>query len=232
MTDLCEPNRFGVGRLGLLAGLGLLALSTVQPAQALVINVTYPNPGNVPAAAMSEINNVVALLDSSFINNATVNITVDFTANCGLGCSNTLGFLNMPYSSWRGAMINDAASNPQNTFLNSAVLTLPAADPIGNGTMSFVRSANAEAIGLASFSGNDSALTFTNDGVTFEYTYRQQAYGTSRMSSSTNWTRRSGSARPLPTSLTTALYLSGSSRRIISVTVQRQACAASPPAPP
>src|SRR5262249_37581072 len=106
----------------------------------------YPNPGNVPAAAITEINNVVALLESSFINNATVNITVDFTANCGLGCSNTLGFLNMPYSSWRGAMINDAASNPQNTFLNSAVLTLPAADPIGNGTMSFVRRANAEAI--------------------------------------------------------------------------------------
>src|SRR6266436_5592264 len=52
----------------------------------------------------------------------------------------------------------------------AAVATLPAADPIGNGTMSFVRTADAEAIGLANFAGTDSALTFTNDGVTFEFT--------------------------------------------------------------
>ncbi len=170
MRDFYGLIRHTGGRLGLLSGVALLALGTVQPAQALVINVTYPNPGNVPAAAMTEINNVVALLDSSFINNATVNITVDFTANCGLGCSSTLGFVGVSYTNWRNAMIADSTANPQNTFLAAAVATLPAADPIGNGTMSFVRTADAEAIGLANFAGTDSALTFTNDGVTFEFT--------------------------------------------------------------
>src|SRR5436309_10031422 len=122
MTDLYESNGYRGGRRGLLVGLALLALGTVQPAQALVINVTYPNPGNVPAAAITEINNVVALLDGSFSNNATVGITVDFTANCGLGCNNTLGFINVAYSSWRTAVINDATVNPQNKFLNAAVV--------------------------------------------------------------------------------------------------------------
>jgi hypothetical protein len=158
-------------RLGLpLAGAVGALIAAGQTAQALLLNVTYPNPANVPAAAVTEINSVTTFLQNSFVNNATVNVTVDFTASCGLGCSSTLGFINVPYTLWRSSMIADSAANPQNRFLASAIRTLPAADPIGNGFMRVVRTANAEALGIASFSGTDSSLTFTNDGVTFEYT--------------------------------------------------------------
>lgn len=146
-------------------------LAVGQPAQAnLVINVTYPNPDNVPAAAMTEINGVVTLLQNSFVNNATVNITVDFTSACGLGCSSTLGFTGITCANWRTAMNNASALFPQDTFLAAAIGTLPVADPIGNGTMSFVRTADAEAIGLANFAGTDSNLTFNNGANTFEFT--------------------------------------------------------------
>src|SRR5262249_26373281 len=77
-------------RLGRLSGAVVGALfAGAQPGLALVINVTYPNPANVPAAAQTEVNDVVALLQSSFINNATISITVDFTSTCGLGCNST-----------------------------------------------------------------------------------------------------------------------------------------------
>jgi hypothetical protein len=175
MFEICASVRSRIGRpgrrLGFLFG-GVLGatLAAGQPAHAnLIINVSYPNPANVPAAAMTEINNVRTLLQNSFINNATVNITVDFTA-CGLGCSSTQGFTGITYANWRQAMINDSTANPQNTFLAAAVATLPVADPIGNGNMSFVRTANAEAIGLANFGGTDSALTFNNGANTFEFT--------------------------------------------------------------
>jgi hypothetical protein len=159
-------------RLAYLSGaiLGAL-LAGGQPASAnLVINVAYPNQANVPPAAQTEINNVKTLLQNSFVNNATVNITVDFTSTCGLGCSNTQGFLNVPYANWRSAMNNTSVLFPQNTFLTGAIGTLPVADPIGNGTMSFIRTADAEAIGLANFAGTDSALTFSNAVNTFEFT--------------------------------------------------------------
>src|SRR5262249_38952451 len=149
------------GCLGFLSGMALLALGASQPASAnLIIDVSYPNPADVPAAAQAEINSVVTLLQNSFINNATINITVEFTAACGLGCSSSTGFITQTYANWRQAMINDSIANPQNTFLAAAVATLPVGDPIGNGSMSFVRTANGEAIGLASFAATDSALTF------------------------------------------------------------------------
>ena len=174
MPELCPSIRLPIGRTGrqlaLISSMGLGALFfALQPAQALVINVTYPNPGNVPAAAQTEINSVVTLLQTSFINNATVNITVDFTAACGLGCSSTFGFTSVSYANWRTAMNNTSGLFPQNTFLAAAIGTLPVADPIGNGTMGFVRTADAEAIGLANFAGTDSNLTFNNGGV-FEFT--------------------------------------------------------------
>src|SRR5262249_24955991 len=115
-------------RPGLLLGAALGALLFAgQSAQAnLIINVSYPNSGNVPAAAQTEINSVVTLLQNSFVNNATVNITVDFTAGCGLGCSSTFGSTNQTYANWRTAMNNTAALFPQNTFLAAAIGTLPA----------------------------------------------------------------------------------------------------------
>jgi hypothetical protein len=159
-----------------VSGLALLALGGSQPAHALTINVSYPNASDVPAAAMTEINSVVSLLDSSFINPVTDNITVDFVPPgsgpglCNLGCSSTTGATNITYGAWRGAMAADSVANPQNTFLSAAVATLPASDPIGNGNMSFVRTANGKAIGLFAFGGTDSALTFVNTPNTFEFT--------------------------------------------------------------
>jgi hypothetical protein len=159
-----------------VSGLALLALGGSQPAHALTINVSYPNASDVPAAEMTEINSVVSLLDSSFINPVTDNITVDFVPPgsgpglCNLGCSSTTGATNITYGAWRGAMAADSVANPQNTFLSAAVATLPASDPIGNGNMSFVRTANGKAIGLFAFGGTDSALTFVNTPNTFEFT--------------------------------------------------------------
>ena len=161
-------------RLGLLSGAVVGALfAGTQPGLALVINVTYPNPANVPAAAVTEINSVVTLLQNSFINNATLNITIDFTSSCGLGCSSTQ-LVGASYALWRNQMIADLIANPQNTFLSAAVATLPTTDPldstINGSSVVALKSANARALGFSFAAFTDSALAFTNDGVTFEYT--------------------------------------------------------------
>jgi len=157
------PTRRTGRRVGFLLGGVLGALfATGQPVQALLIKVSYPNMANVPAAAMAEINNVINLVDGSFINNATINLTVDFTTDCGLGCSST-NFQTYTYPAWRAAVIANSAANPQNPYQAAAVANpgvLPAADPIGNGNVE-VLNADARALGgLAVPAGNDSALRF------------------------------------------------------------------------
>src|SRR5438477_12369546 len=116
MADLYGSNKHRGGHVGFFAGLALLVSGTIVSAQALVINVIYPNPDNVPAAAVTEITDVVNLLDSSFVNDATINITVDFTSTCGLSCSSTRRAI-ATYSQWRTQMIADSRANPQNAFM-------------------------------------------------------------------------------------------------------------------
>jgi hypothetical protein len=154
-------------KFGLLLGGAVVALGGSLPVHALTINVSYPD-SSVPTAAQNEIASVVSSVDSLFTNNVTDNITVQFTSSCDLGCSNTTGFTGISYTNWRNAMIADSTAHPQNTFLAAGVATLPASDPIGTGTMSFVGTANAKILG-GSFTGTDSALTF-NNGKTYEYT--------------------------------------------------------------
>jgi hypothetical protein len=167
-----------IGRTGwslgslLLSGVALLALGGPQPAYALIIDVSYPDQADVPLAAQNDITNVVNFVDNSFTNNATINVTVDFTSTCGLGCSSTAR-VGPTYTQWTGQMATDSAANPQNTFLKAAVATLPATDPLNSNisgtSVVAVRSANARALGFSVAPGNDSALTFTNASNTFEY---------------------------------------------------------------
>ena len=55
MADLYGSNKHRGGHVGFFAGLALLVSGTIVPAQALVINVIYPNPDNVPAAAVTSL---------------------------------------------------------------------------------------------------------------------------------------------------------------------------------
>jgi sugar lactone lactonase YvrE len=130
----------------------------------LVINVSYG--GTVPSAAQTAFNAVVAKYKSVFNSNVTVNLNVNF-GNTGLGQSSTYR-IGITYSSWRAALLANAAANPGNPNATSAAASLPAFDPIGQGTV-YINTANARAIGLSANTAVDSTLTFSNS-VTFEYT--------------------------------------------------------------
>jgi hypothetical protein len=118
---------------------------------------------------VADFNAVVARYQSVFTDPndpVTVNITFGLSASCGLGCSST--FRNSySYTTWRNAMIADAALNPQNTIQKTAVLQLPAADPFNHANV-LVRTADARAIGLAAAVPIDSNLTF-NSTATYSF---------------------------------------------------------------
>jgi sugar lactone lactonase YvrE len=130
------------------------------------INVTYGE--TVPSAAQTAFNSLVSTYESVFSStNITVNITVDF-GDTGLGESDTY-MVDDSYTSWRTAMLANAAAYPSNTYNAAAAASLPASDPIGLGTVG-VHTANARALGLSAFTPVDSTLTFTNSAGIFEYT--------------------------------------------------------------
>jgi len=139
MPDLYSSSGLSGGRLRLLSGMALLGplalMTAATPAQALIINAT-PLAGT-PAAVVADFNAVVTRYQNVFTDPndpVTVNVTFGLSATCGLGCSSTFRVA-VPYATWRTAMINDAALNPQNTFQAAAAASLPVADPIGNGTV-------------------------------------------------------------------------------------------------
>jgi hypothetical protein len=146
----------------------VVSLITGAPARAgLIINVAYG--AGVPAAAVTDFNNLIATYEGAFANDITVNLAVNWGA-ASLGESSTLEYYES-YSAWNAALGNDSRANPGNLYLTAGVASLPASDPIGNGTV-LVRSAEAKALGLVNPNGGttpDSTLTFSSTA-NFEYT--------------------------------------------------------------
>jgi len=127
------------------------------------INITYDS--SVPVAAQTGFNSLVSIYEGVFTTNITVNIDVTF-GNTGLGQSLTQQ-IGVSYSAWRDAMIANALVNPGNSYAVAAAASLPASDPIGNGSI-VLSTANARALGLTANTAVDSSLTFSNS-VAFEY---------------------------------------------------------------
>jgi hypothetical protein len=157
---------------------GAVALlgSVSAPAQ-LKINVTYE--AGVPQAAKDAFNSIKGLYESQYYNPVTVSIDVDFTA-AGLASSGT-AYNVISYANWRSDMRATSALYPGNTYLASAIGTLPVANPIAVGTGNvLVRTADARAIGVTagqiiSSSANgagafDAKLNFSGAANTWDYT--------------------------------------------------------------
>jgi hypothetical protein len=140
-----------------------LPIQTPASGGGFKINVSYDN--TVPSAAKTAFNTVISTYESIFTTNVTVNIDVTF-GNTDLGESDTEQ-QDFPYSTWRTAMMTNATANPGNTFAAAAAASLPASDPIGNGTV-VVNTANARALGLNANTAVDCTITFSN-AITFEY---------------------------------------------------------------
>jgi sugar lactone lactonase YvrE len=127
------------------------------------INVTYN--ANVPAAAQTAFNSLISTYESVFTSNITVNVDVNF-GNTGLGESETQQ-QGVSYTAWRTAMSNNATANPGNSYSVAGAASLPASDPIGNGSI-LLTTANARALGFTANTSVDTTLTFSN-AITFEY---------------------------------------------------------------
>ena len=149
--------------IGYSSSSGMENQAAAAAASGFKINVTYG--GTVPAAAQTAFNSLVSTYQGLFNNNVTVNINVNF-GNTGLGSSNTF-LVSVPYSTWRAAVIANANANPGNSYAAAAAASLPANDPIGDGTV-LVRTPNARALGLSANVASDSTLTF-NSAAAFEY---------------------------------------------------------------
>jgi hypothetical protein len=157
-----QPDR----HLPLPVGVATLhpSFSAAPNSSGFKINVTYQ--ADVPAAAQTAFNAVVAAYESAFSTNITVNIEVTF-GNTGLGQSDTQQ-IEVSYAAWRAALLANAQANPGNTYAVAAAASLPVTDPIGQGHL-FVNTANARALGLSAAVSRDSTLTFSNS-VVWEYT--------------------------------------------------------------
>jgi len=132
---------------GRFAGLALLALSgllfAAPRALALTITVNY-EPG-VPAAAQTAFSSLVNTYNSTFVNNASVSIDVQFSGS-GFGGASTLLDL-ISYSDWVKDMTATSGLYPANNYLATGIGTLGASDPIGAGKV-YVRGGDAGAIGV------------------------------------------------------------------------------------
>jgi hypothetical protein len=115
---------------------------------AMTININYE--AGVPAAAQTALNSVKGLYENLFANPITVKIDVQFVAADPLvnsGAASGTNFVRMTYANWKTDLQATSALYPPNTYLSTGIGALPAADPIGNGSM-VVRTANARAIGV------------------------------------------------------------------------------------
>jgi hypothetical protein len=160
-------------KLFCLASLWLLLLT--QPASAITIHVTYDaSVTNLPNAAQVEaaFGTAVQLFEDLYTNNATIKITMymgpagPFSGGISLGMSEFLLF-DFNYSQITNALFTHRASLAD----TNSVASLPAIDPVGNGTNWLVPLAEARVLGLISLNNTneDGAVGFaTNVTYTFD----------------------------------------------------------------
>jgi hypothetical protein len=141
------------------------ATGGVSPPSGLIINVSYNSDvSGAPAGFKTDIDNVVKLFEGLFTNNATINITVDFSSLGGaLGESLT----NVDSNTYAGAK-TALTANGQSTTQQNAYSTLPASSP-DSGTL-WVATAEEKALGLVDSRGTGSDGTISIDShASFSY---------------------------------------------------------------
>jgi hypothetical protein len=133
MHELCPLVRLPIGRtgrrLGLLSAVALgTALVAGQSAHALLITPTFDASitGNVNAVAIEgAINSAIGTIDGLFSNVVTVPVTFTYTpAAAGNLLSTNQFYFNQTYSAYVALLNADAAANPQNTVLATAIANL------------------------------------------------------------------------------------------------------------
>jgi uncharacterized protein (TIGR03437 family) len=128
------------------------------------INVTYDS--SVPAAAQTAFNSLVSVYEALFTSNNTMNLNVMF-GTTGLGQSETQETF-LPYTSWRAAMLANAAANPTNTYAVAAAASLPPTDPLGRGNI-LIDTTAARELGFNINTALDATIILSN-AAKFEYT--------------------------------------------------------------
>jgi len=139
---------------------------TLSSTGGFTIQATYDS--TVPAAAQTAYSNFVTAYEGLFSSPLTISVSVVF-GNTGLGSSYT-EYTYASYSAVRSALAAMSAANPSNTYLATALTTLPATDPLGKGNV-ILSLPHARLLGFsATPQGPDSIITFTNSPNTWEYT--------------------------------------------------------------
>ncbi len=148
------------------------ALALARPAGALVIDPTFDvsvtsNPN--AAAIEGAINTAISTIDGLYSN--PVDITVKFTYNPGPSGdleNTTQSYYGYSYSSYVGALKADAAANPENTVLGTAVANLSAGNGANGHPMALTGADSAllALYGLASPGASDATINI-NSSQTF-----------------------------------------------------------------
>lgn len=123
----------------------LISFTLTSPVHAMIINVTYDSSvtGLANAAQVeAAFADAVQTFEDLYTNNITVNITVYFSSNVGLGESSTVLTGNPAYSDLVSAL-SAAATTADDS---NAVASLPVNDPTSGGTW-WVPTAEAKALG-------------------------------------------------------------------------------------
>jgi hypothetical protein len=145
----------------LLAALTVLAAAA--SARALTIVPTFDSSitGDPNAAAMeAAINAAIQIFQSTYTDNVTVKITFVSDPNVGLGQSDTFYF-SPTYSAYHTALKGKAADANDTNALSK----LPSGthDPVISGTQVMVTTALYRCLGLGSYTGTDSTISFNPD---------------------------------------------------------------------
>jgi len=100
-------------------------------------------------AVTSALNYLTNFFDTTFTNNVTINIQVNFNPTIGVGANNNtnLPLVQTTYANVRSALIAEGTGSLQ----QSAYSALPTSDPTGGATC-FLRPAYAAALGLSNVS--------------------------------------------------------------------------------
>ena len=159
-TNRCRRQSLPL-MLAALAGASVLAMS--GSADALVIDATYDSSvSSAPAGFKTAFQDAVNYFDATFSNPVTVNIDIGWGEVGGssisagaLGESETYLAGYYSYGQVRNALISDARSAAD----QSAVASLPAADPTG-GRSELMATSEAKALGLTGHSGTDGFVGF------------------------------------------------------------------------
>ncbi len=135
-------------------GLALTGLSVAMPLSANALTIVPIFNASMTANQKTLVNNAIAFYQNTFSDPITV--TIAFTGmNSGLGQSQTY-ISTQSYSAYRTALIADKTSADDN--LATASLQNQVASPVNGTNFITMKTANARAVGISAFGGDNGAL--------------------------------------------------------------------------